>query len=226
MLCVLYPLGLNGPPAYTPRRNPPDAWIFKMAESDWIDHQVPKLLPSTTLVEEFKDHIDDARDERPIQEFLARHPVLLRPLLPEGQEYWCFDRPRFGSEYIPDLLLCTRNSSGYHWILIELESPSKAAIVRDGRRSADLAEALRQVDEWRIWLRQNIQYAQTTLAFTDIDAESPAVIVIGRRHRLMQQHTKRYRELSSPAGRLSVMTYDRLLESARDLAVLAGSSRP
>lgn len=58
----------------------------------------------------------------------------------------------------PDFMLCEMDSGGYHWILIELESPTHRSMTKAGEQSAKLTHALRQIRDWRIWLRKNIQW--------------------------------------------------------------------
>jgi hypothetical protein len=166
------------------------------------------IEPSLTL---FRDTLDDAIDERPMQTFFASHPHLLECLLPLGREAWCWDRPRLGSESIPDFLLCTRNSTGFDWIMVELESPSVTPLTQAGLPTAKLREAQGQIQDWRIWIRDNIAYAQTQLGFQGLTAEAQAVIVLGRRSAINLKHAKKWREISTSNTR--IMTYDRLIDS-------------
>jgi hypothetical protein len=162
--------------------------------------------------------VADARDEAPIQAALAVTPSLLRGILPTASPFcWCFDRPRFGSEFIPDFLLAEQNSAGIQWVMVELESPRHAALTASGKMSAKLTDAVRQINDWRSWLRDNIAYAQGQLDFRRIHAEIPAIIVIGRRTTMGRRQSDRYRELSM-RDHLTVMTYDRLIESAAAVA--------
>lgn len=160
-----------------------------------------------------EDTLADANDERPLQTFLTSHSHLLTALLPLGQGGWCWDRPRFGAELIPDSLLCTRNSTGEQWVMVELESPTQPPLTRAGLPAAKLNEALGQVRDWRAWVRQNIAYAHHQLGFRGLTAESPAYVIIGRRSAIVASHSVKYRELSSE--KTTVMTYDRLLETIR-----------
>ena len=155
--------------------------------------------------------LNDARDERPIQAFLGAHAHLLTCLLPAGRGASCLDRPRLGSEFIPDFLLCTENSAGPQWRMVELESPATPPLTRAGMPSQKLNQALTQIRDWRAWLRQNVSYAQNQLGLHGLNAECGAVVVIGRRHTIDTRHAARYRELSD--DRTTVMTYDRLLDA-------------
>lgn len=163
------------------------------------------------IIQDFSALLSDVQDERPVQDFLAAYPQMMACLLPPGKGAWCFDRPRFGSEFIPDFLLCTHTSAGYKWIMIELESPTRPPLTKAGVPSNKLAEAQRQVRDWRAWLRQNISYAQGELQFIDLTGECVAYIIIGRRMMIHQSQALRYRELSDNST--IIMTYDRLIES-------------
>ena len=126
---------------------------------------------------------------------------------------WCFDRPRLGGEFIPDFLLATRNSTGFQWVMVELESPTKSPLTKAGLPTAKLNEALTQVRDWRSWLRLNIAYAQSQLGFSDLHAEVHAYVVIGRRSMLEAKNIRRYQELSS--DKTGVMSYDRLVDTMK-----------
>jgi len=165
-----------------------------------------EVLPST--VDDFETVLSDAVDEKPLQLFLAANPALLSPLAPHGSTYWCLDRPRLGSEFVPDFLLASRTSEGYKWAMIELESPRERVLTQAGLPAKKAAEGLKQIRDWRIWLRENIAYARNQLDLKDIDAEIHAYLIIGRRHKHLQKQVKLYRELSDPAT--TVMSYDRL----------------
>lgn len=168
-------------------------------------------VPSVAELALLRSALNEAHDERPIQTFLAAHPHLMACLLPPGRGMSWFDRPRFGSEFIPDFLLSTENSTGAQWRMVELESPTSSPLTRAGMPSQKLNQAITQIRDWRAWLRQNIAYAQNQLEFHGLDAECGAFVVIGRRHGIETRHAARYRALSD--DRTTVMTYDRLLDA-------------
>lgn len=180
----------------------------------WADSKVlsPRSVPKA-LVDEFERVLGDAKDERPIQTFLAGHRELLCPLSEPGGAVWCLDRPRLGAERIPDFLLASNSSIGFRWTLIELEGPNEAIMTKGGMPAKKLAGAMKQIRDWRGWIRDNVSYARDELGFTDIHAECRSVIIIGRRHTIDADKTKIYGELSSNSD--TVMTYDRLLEIVR-----------
>lgn len=167
-------------------------------------------MPAAKTVDEFQRILDDATDERPLQTFLASSPMLLGPLAPPGGQYWCIDRPRLGAEFVPDFLLASHTSIGFQWSMIELESPNAKVLTKADLPAKKLAEALKQVRDWRTWLTDNLAYARGELGLKDIDAQCAAFVIIGRRGSLEPRQAPQYRALSGNG--INVMTYDRLLD--------------
>jgi hypothetical protein len=176
----------------------------------WSECCVTDGRPAATTIDDFERVLGDAPDERPLQTFLASNPRLLVPLAPIGGTVWCLDRPRLGSELIPDFLLASITSVGFRWVMVELESPSEKALTKGGLPAKKLAEALKQIRDWRTWLTDNVAYARSELGLKDIEANCSACVVIGRRGGLDSSQAKIYRALSSDGT--TVMSYDRLVE--------------
>lgn len=189
---------------------------------EWDAHRIELDKVSEASIQLFTTALNDATDERPMQTYLASHSHLLACLLPPGRDAWCWDRPRFGSESIPDFLLCTQNSTGFEWVMVELESPAVSPLIQSGLPGAKLREAQGQIQDWRIWLRENIGYAQRQLGFTGLTSGAIGAIVIGRRSAVDSKHAKKWRELSVDNTR--VMTYDRLIDSISTGRTNQGSS--
>ena len=95
--------------------------------------------------------------------------------------------------------------------MVELESPAVRPLTKAGLPANKLNQAMGEVRDWRSWIRTNIAYAHAQLGFVGLTAESPAVIVIGRRNGLDPSNAQKWRELSD--NLTQVMTYDRLLET-------------
>lgn len=185
--------------------------MSKQVLERWIQCRVAAgREPAAQTVDDFGRVLGDASDERPLQAFLASFPVALAPLAPPGGTLWCLDRPRLGSELVPDFLLASITSVGFRWAMVELESPHEKALTKAGVPAKKLAEALKQVRDWRTWLTDNVAYARGELGLDDIDGSCPGYIVIGRRARLDPKQVKTYRALSTDG--ITVMSYDRLLE--------------
>jgi len=165
-------------------------------------------MPNVNIMIEYEKVIDSAKDERPIQTFISQNPEIISQIQYGGKGNWVFPKPKFGCEYVPDFIICTEDSAGFHWVLVELENPTYNALRKDGQQTAHLSNAIKQINDWRIWLRKNVAYVRDELSFVDLNAECIAIIIIGRRKLIYPNQREIYRELSN--DKLRVMTYDRL----------------
>jgi hypothetical protein len=172
--------------------------------------EFPIRVPSRVEQSDLATILKRAKDERPFQSYLTQHPSFLTRFLPLGSELKVYDRPRFGSQFVPDILLCIRNSQGNHWTGLELESPLLKPLKKNGEMTAALAHAVTQVHDWQRWLRDNVSYARTELGLKGISSDIRSGIVIGRRVTMNQKQLERY-EMLKKIG-IEVMSYDRLLD--------------
>jgi len=166
--------------------------------------------PSAVQRDLFHETLNDARDEAPLQAFLATYPNFLERVLAPGRGAVLYDRPRLGSQYIPDFLISVENSHGRDWTCIELESPTARSLSAAGEISAKLAHAIGQINDWRNWLQDNVAYARQGLGLEGISSDISAWIVIGRRVAMSQLHRQRYASLDRLG--IKVLSYDRLLD--------------
>jgi hypothetical protein len=104
-----------------------------------LSRQVRAQLPTPAEREQLRDILNDAVNEAPLQMFLAEHPSFLLRMLPPGAKILLYDRPRLGSEYIPDFLISVNNSQGLLWTCIELESPTLRPLNKAGELSRVLS---------------------------------------------------------------------------------------
>jgi len=152
--------------------------------------------------------LNQARDERPLQRFLGKHPHVFA--LAFGARWcWLFAKPRLGGgTYIPDFLFCDRNSLGYAWTIIELESPRIRATTRDESVSHRCHHAVEQILDYRRWLRDNLLFEEKQ-GFAGLHAYCNACVVIGRRDdvrtELEAQRLADFRQ-----QKIEIMSYDRL----------------
>jgi len=175
---------------------------------DWYVQRDPKLTDELATV------LNEAKDERPLQEFYTKHPSMLALVFPVHC-CWVFPKPRLGGgKWVPDFLLCDKNSLGFRWILIELESPTMEATNKDGSVSADCNHALQQIRDYRRWLRDNALFEEKQ-GFKGLNADCEGWIVIGRRDTgrtdLEQQRLADFRK-----EKVEIASYDRLLYQAME----------
>lgn len=173
---------------------------------NWNTPRDPRIL------DELEQILHDAEDERPLQEFFTKHPYLLTvPFSPHC--CWIFPLPRLGGgKHIPDFLYCDRDSLGYAWTLIELESPKADATNKDGSVSKATHHAVEQIRDYRHWLTENALAEQKE--YGSINAKCDGLILIGRRedrNELEQRRLADYRE-----QHIEISSYDRLLYQARE----------
>jgi len=166
--------------------------------------------------ETFVVYLEKSTTERQLQRYLEQHPVMLiRPIggLPLK---WVIPQKRLGSEHVPDFVIGERDSTGYHWIAVELESPKAKLFNKNGDPSKQLNHAIRQLTDWRTWLKRNQNYAarlrsENGLGLTDIDSDLEGLIIIGRRLRLDPMTKERRREMANKL-KARIHTYDWLIE--------------
>jgi hypothetical protein len=169
---------------------------------------------SPAVFEAFERTLNGAEHERPLQVFLAKHPYLLALAFPV-HTCWLFPKPRLaGGMFIPDFALCDKNSLGYKWRLIELESPRMRATNDDGSVSRDCHHAVQQILDYRHSVRENALFEENQ-GFKGLNAECEGVVVIGRRDDARTDVEMR-RLADFRQQRIEIASYDRLRIHARD----------
>lgn len=194
-----------------------DELLAEWTGEPWPDADISLKRLTSSDVAGLREVIEIAQEEAPIQKYLAAHPVLLSVLGSGGHGKWVFPKLKLGEQQVTDFAVADLYSSGYQWHLVELESPRASALTKVGwEPSKEYRHAKQQLDDWRIWLRDNVAYIQKK--YEGLDDTFTGVIIIGRREAMpaSERFQKRYRELST--GRLRIMSYDRLLEWVSDEA--------
>jgi hypothetical protein len=165
----------------------------------------------------YRQELEKARNERPLQEYFTNHKWMLPQQLSAGCR-WVIPLPRLGSEYVPDFAVARLDSTGVEWTLVELESPRARLFVKSGRPSEKLDEGMRQINYWRAWLEDNIDYARRDvvkngLGLMDITRKASGLVLIGRR----ANRTNRDRQLMQTYSfdhRIEIHSYDWVIDEA------------
>ena len=197
---------------------------FRPATSEgyWRDHPLREFHAqhhglAEDVIVAFQKCLDEALDERPVQAFLERHPAILVQMLHASARF-VLPRHRLGAEFIPDFVIGEHHSDGYSWVVVELESPGLSFFTSGGDPRAQLTHAIRQVQDWRAWLQRNQNYAsrlrtEAGLGLTDITANVPGVVLMGRRGLVDPQTNDRRRQMATDLN-IQIHTYDHLVEAA------------
>jgi len=177
------------------------------------------------------------KGEAAAQRYLAKHPEILLGAFtasgfPLGQ--WLLPKFRFGSDFVSDFVVLSPSCqvTGYFdVVLVELESPMARIFTKQGRLGKQLNDAMRQLDEWLVWVCENrsyfvrsLQKAITIMTGAGFGPESPqhvkdilglsARVVIGRRSMLSSQDNKRRAAISMiTTGQVAIVPYDRLVDT-------------
>lgn len=154
-------------------------WFASLPLQDFLVDRGP--------VEEAREELRAALsgNERDVQQVIAAHPRLLARRLTGGWG-WVIPQKRLGAEFVTDFILGEQLSPGYYWVAIELESPRVPMFTKAGDPSRYLTHAIRQIQEWRVWLTNNHDYASRPredngLGLLQVSPNIPGVILIGRR---------------------------------------------
>lgn len=148
-----------------------------------------------------------------------KSPACLIQHLGGGHGRWVIPRQRLGSEHVTDFLIAHRHSFGFEWQAVELESPLRPMFNKNGDPSQYLNHAIRQMTDWRAWLKTNQSYAarprsEGGLGLTDIDANTRGLILIGRREHMPPGPAARRRQMVQDLN-IDIHSYDYLLDSMR-----------
>lgn len=169
-------------------------------------------------IEDFHYCLNSASNERDMQAYLEKHSYFMIQHLGGGHGRWVIPNKRLGAEYVPDFVIGEKHSLGFEWQVVELESPKAVFFTKNGDPSKVLNHAIRQITDWRSWLKQNQGYAsrpkeENGLGLIDIDSSVKGLIILGRRSDIDSTTNERRRQLGSNLN-IDIHTYDWLVECA------------
>lgn len=174
--------------------------------------------------ENYLDALESARREQDMQTYLERNPKILVHTVGGGHGRWVIPQFRFGSNHVADFVVGEKHSFGHEWLLVELKSPKAKMFSKKGDPTASLIHAIRQIQDWRSWIRKNIDYvgrqtAENGLGLIDINDSTSGLILIGREADNDEKNNERRRQMCIE-NRLSIHTYDFLLRVGSNIDVI------
>jgi hypothetical protein len=184
---------------------------------------------------------ETAATEEEVQTFLADHPFLLFEGALIGNWFLksnhVISKLKLGSEYVTDFAVCACTQTGFHWQFIEIERPDIKLFNKQGDPTKELTHAIGQVQQWRRWVNDNSEYCKNIFAkhikkehfsITAAIGKAPKAwhrtddlvtkIIIGRKASLTTENVDRLHQMNvDMKGAVEVMTFDRLLDRARNI---------
>lgn len=189
-------------------------------EDSWLEQfHAPRPVPIAGLADQFEKVLDTAEREEDVQKVLADNPYILAEQLPHC--HYVIPKFRFGGEYVCDFLLPEMASAGTTWILVELEPVNAQLMTASGHLAERVRVGAQQIRDWRDWLENNRDMAvrprsKNGLGFSDIDSIE-GWLIVGRRHQVSARFNQLRNQILDDS-RITVMTYDRILERFRGRA--------
>lgn len=168
-------------------------------------------------IDALREALDAAKREEDIQQFLQANPKYLIQHLGGGHGRWIIPKQRLGSQHVTDFMIGERDSMGFRWQAVELESPLAKMFTKSGNPSAHLTHAIRQIQDWRMWLAANQNYAardrgEDGLGLTEVHPDVEGLIIMGRRATECGE-TRRLRRQMGRDTKIEIRTFDYLLEA-------------
>jgi len=166
---------------------------------------------------DLRNALSRAKRESDMQRYLEANPFLLIQHLGGGHGRWVIPQKRLGAEHVPDFVIGDRHSFRFNWQVVEIKSPSAMLFTKSGDPSKPLNHAIRQITDWRSWLKLNQGYASrrredTGLGLVDIGSDVKGLIIIGRHANIASSTNERRRQLCSDL-KIDIHSYDWLVDT-------------
>jgi len=191
-----------------------ESYCYAPPSDFWPDKIVDWNRERRGMPKRFKETLEAASDERPLQRFFEQRPYALAlGVLGGPHQCWVFPKPNLGAEYIPDFLICNWLSNGPSWHVIELENPTFKPTTKRGSISHRCHKGIEQVADYRGWLRENIAYATLQQKYIGISGNCSGWVIIGRRNYNRGELEQRRLADFSWQNNIQIASYDRLLET-------------
>jgi hypothetical protein len=176
----------------------------------------PVIVKLESIIKQFESLLSlSGEKESNIQDFLSKNPILISPdylkILPQAS---------LGSEYKTDFIIVRPSDYGEQCILVEIENASHNLFNKNGDLSAILRHSLKQVSDWRSWLRDNATYAQRVHNIQNLHSDCKAYVIIGRRSKVSNKHVKNIESITlDHHHQTELLTYDDILDKARQFVI-------
>lgn len=207
--------------------------IFPNNFIDSIDLENIEYL--TSVVNEFEEELEQANiGEQEILKFINKNEYyhIIASILSDRYNFGHHDAyiiPEFqlGNSYRVDYLIIGKNSGGFEFIFVELESNKGRITKNKGSFGEVIRKGIEQIRDWKIWLESNYQSLQETFEkyknprhhlskeFLRYDSTRMHYIVVaGRRNDFNESTYSEKRRLEREAN-INLLHYDNLIDLSR-----------
>lgn len=164
-----------------------------------------RLVLNERLLSDFRQLLDVAPErEQKLHDFLIENPVFLDPMAVE-----VLNKHALGSDLVTDFVLRRFNDE---YVLVEIEKSIDSVFTRSRQFSSEVTHAVGQVEDFQVWVADNIAYARNKLPGI---SRPEGLVVIGRRQGLDTGLLRKLEEANfSRRGHTRIMTFDDLLSRA------------
>lgn len=155
-------------------------------------------------IDEYLELIDHASsDEYAFQDFFEKNPTFLDPL---AHRVW--PQPDLHGKKEPDFIIQRSDNS---YLVVEIETPCKQIVTKDGQIGAKVTQAVTQAMEYRSFLLEHHQQAQAT--FSNFSAPE-ALVVIGCEGSLTEEEFSVLRRENEHRTNIKIVGFDALAKRA------------
>ncbi len=166
----------------------------------------------TKVKEQWISLIDnESTNEHNVHEFIDNHSGLFFGT----NEGFAISKVKLSDEYITDLVILRDKASyGFEYELIELESPRDKTFTQKGNQSANLTEAIQQIEDWQRWIQNHLESSKKLFPSKKFNlTHIPQIkytVIIGRREELGIYDNKRFQKTSNSG--IEIRSFDYLTD--------------
>lgn len=188
------------------------------------------------IIKEFKDLIDSkSTNERDILNFI-NNGLSIHMIVSLVSDYnfghhslYVFPEFQLGVSYRVDYLIVGKNSGGYEFIFVELESCNGRITLQDGNFGEAIRKGINQVQDWKVWLEENYQSLyeiynkykkikdNLPVEFMKYDSTRIHYAVVAGRRTDFNDVTYRQKRSIKNQNNINLIHYDNLIDLSRNL---------
>ncbi|MFN8286132.1 MAG: DUF4263 domain-containing protein [Chitinophagales bacterium] len=200
----------------------------------------PSFLRDTDTVkvgiDKFKSVLNDATSEREILNHIRteRSYYIIGAILnlyPFGHHRaFLFKEFELPPNHVVDYLLIGKNSDGYHFVFVEMESPVGQITLSDGALGTAFRKGLNQISDWESWLESNFSHLKLMFEkflgatsilpneFFEFDKSRIHFVVVAGKRKDFKEKTYSIRRKYLKSMGVNILHYDNLVDLAYKLA--------